>query len=129
MRKAIRTADKGRPITISNRIIDEYSENQVGTLYRKNPFSLGEDRYLTRLHLKNSSTYKFKRTPDAIAHTVAPERWPILLSQRRRRIIYIIHNLCEIVFLTGLYGSCFFSMRFIVMTNQGMLVDMSLVLR
>ncbi|KZS98103.1 glycosyltransferase family 2 protein [Sistotremastrum niveocremeum HHB9708] len=110
----IRTADKGRPIIISNRVIDEYSENNVDTLHKKNLLALGEDRYLTTLLMKNFPTFKTKFTPDAVAHTVAPDRWSVLLSQRRRWINSTIHNLCELVFLPELCGFCCFSMRFVV---------------
>ena len=110
----IRTADKGRPLIISNRIIEEYSECNVDTLHKKNLLSLGEDRYLTTLMMKHFPTFKMKFTPDAIAHTVAPDRWSILLSQRRRWINSTIHNLCELVSLSDLCGFCCFSMRFIV---------------
>ncbi|KAI5116392.1 hypothetical protein M0805_005329 [Coniferiporia weirii] len=110
----IRTADKGRPIIISNRIIDDYSEGNVDTLHKKNLFSLGEDRYLTTLLIKHFPTFRTKFTPDALAHTVAPESWTVLLSQRRRWINSTIHNLCELVFLPELCGVCCFSMRFIV---------------
>ncbi|KAF8483043.1 chitin synthase-domain-containing protein [Gautieria morchelliformis] len=110
----IRTADKGRPIIISNRIIDEYSEPNVDTLHKKNLLSLGEDRFLTTLMMKHFPTYKMKFSPDAVAHTIAPDRWSILLSQRRRWINSTVHNLCELVFLPELCGFCCFSMRFIV---------------
>lgn len=110
----IRTADKGRPIIISNRIIDDYAEGNVDTLHKKNLFSLGEDRYLTTLLTKHFPTYKLKFTPDAIAHTIAPESWSVLLSQRRRWINSTVHNLCELVTLPDLCGICCFSMRFIV---------------
>lgn len=110
----IRTADKGRPVIISSRIIDEYSENLVDTLHKKNLFSLGEDRYLTTLMMKHFPTFKTKFTPDAVAHTVAPESWRVLLSQRRRWINSTVHNLCELVFLPELFGFCCFSMRFFV---------------
>ena len=110
----LRTADKGRPIIISQRIIDDYSENLVDTLHKKNLFSLGEDRYLTTLMLKYFPAYRMKFTPDAIAHTVAPDRWAVLLSQRRRWINSTIHNLAELYFLPDLCGFCLFSMRFIV---------------
>ncbi|KAI0337964.1 glycosyltransferase family 2 protein [Trametopsis cervina] len=110
----IRTADKGRPIIISNRIIEEYSEPNVDTLHKKNLLSLGEDRYLTTLMLKHFPTFKTKFNPDALAHTVAPESWRVLLSQRRRWINSTIHNLCELVFLPELFGFCCFSMRFFV---------------
>ncbi|THH06648.1 hypothetical protein EW145_g3945 [Phellinidium pouzarii] len=113
----IRTADKGRPIIISNRIIDEYSEGNVDTLHKKNLFSLGEDRFLTTLLIKHFPTFKLKFSPDAIAHTIAPESWTVLLSQRRRWINSTIHNLCELVFLPELCGICCFSMRFIVFVD------------
>lgn len=110
----IRTADKGRPIIISNRIIDEYSEPNVDTLHKKNLLSLGEDRFLTTLLMKHFPTFKTKFTPDARAHTVAPESWRVLLSQRRRWINSTVHNLCELILLPDLFGFCCFSMRFFV---------------
>ncbi|KAG5652272.1 hypothetical protein H0H81_005583 [Sphagnurus paluster] len=110
----IRTADKGRPIIISNRIIDEYSEPNVDTLHKKNLFSLGEDRFLTTLLMKHFPTFKTKFIPDAVAHTVAPESSRILFSQRRRWINSTVHNLCELAILPELFGFCCFSMRFFV---------------
>jgi hypothetical protein len=125
----IRTADKGRPIIISNRIIDEYAEPNVDTLHKKNLFSLGEDRYLTTLLLKHFPTFKTKFCSDAICRTVAPESWRILFSQRRRWINSTVHNLCELAFLPELFGFCCFSMRFFVFIDLlGTLVcDNSLV--
>ncbi|KAF5358650.1 hypothetical protein D9758_007745 [Tetrapyrgos nigripes] len=113
----IRTADKGRPIIISNRIIDEYSEPNVDTLHKKNLFSLGEDRFLTTLLMKHFPTYKTKFNPAALARTVAPESWRVLFSQRRRWINSTVHNLCELVILPELFGFCFFSMRFFVFVD------------
>ena len=110
----IRTADKGRPIIISNRIIDEYSEPSVDTLHKKNLLALGEDRFLTTLLMKHFPTFKTKFTQDARAHTVAPESWRVLLSQRRRWINSTVHNLCELILLPELFGFCCFSMRFFV---------------
>ncbi|KIM26865.1 glycosyltransferase family 2 protein [Serendipita vermifera MAFF 305830] len=110
----IRTADKGRPLIISNRIIEEYSECNVDTLHKKNLLQLGEDRYLTTIMMKHFPLFKMKFTPDAIAHTVAPDRWSVLLSQRRRWINSTIHNLLELVSLGELCGFCCFSMRFVV---------------
>ncbi|KAF8634627.1 hypothetical protein AX15_000804 [Amanita polypyramis BW_CC] len=110
----IRTADKGRPVIISNRIIDEYAEANVDTLHKKNLFSLGEDRFLTTLMLKHFPTFKTKFNPDAVAHTIAPEAWRILFSQRRRWINSTVHNLLELVVLPELFGFCCFSMRFFV---------------
>ncbi|EIW76465.1 glycosyltransferase family 2 protein [Coniophora puteana RWD-64-598 SS2] len=110
----IRTADKGRPVIISNRIIDEYAENHVDTLHKKNLFSLGEDRFLTTLLLKHFPTFKTKFIPHAVSHTTAPESFRVLLSQRRRWINSTIHNLVELLVLPELCGFCCFSMRFFV---------------
>ncbi|KAJ3892037.1 chitin synthase [Lentinula edodes] len=113
----IRTADKGRPIIISNRVIDEYAEPNVDTLHKKNLFSLGEDRYLTTLLMKHFPTFKTKFNPDAVAHTVAPESTRVLFSQRRRWINSTVHNLCELVMLPELIGFCCFSMRIFVFVD------------
>lgn len=56
----LRTADKGRPVIISNRVIEDYSENIVDTLHKKNLLSLGEDRYLTTIMMKYFPTFKLK---------------------------------------------------------------------
>lgn len=110
----IRTADKGRPLIISNRVIDEYAESHVDTLHKKNLFSLGEDRFLTTLLMKHFPTFKTKFQPDAVARTMAPVSWRVLFSQRRRWINSTIHNLCELATLPDLCGVCCFSMRFFV---------------
>ncbi|WFD01439.1 chitin synthase [Malassezia obtusa] len=99
----IRSADKGQPLFISNRIIDDYSENRVDTLHKKNLFALGEDRYLTTLLLKHFPSFRTRFRADASATTVAPDKFSVLLSQRRRWINSTVHNLVEL-----------FSMRFIV---------------
>ncbi|ORY03392.1 hypothetical protein K493DRAFT_383515 [Basidiobolus meristosporus CBS 931.73] len=109
----IRTT-KGSPLIIATQVIEEYSENNVDTLHKKNLLSLGEDRYLTTLMLKHFPQYKMKFTPDAVCLTVAPEKWEILLSQRRRWINSTVHNLFELLFLPDLCGFCCFSMRFVV---------------
>ncbi|RKP11265.1 chitin synthase-domain-containing protein, partial [Piptocephalis cylindrospora] len=89
--------------------------NHVDTLHQKNLLHLGEDRYLTTLMLKHFPHYKLKFTPDALCQTAAPEKWSILLSQRRRWINSTIHNLWELILLPDLCGFCCFSMRFVVM--------------
>ncbi|KAJ9479525.1 putative Chitin synthase 3 (putative) [Pseudozyma hubeiensis] len=110
----IRSSDKGRPLFISNRIIDDYSENRVDTLHKKNLLHLGEDRYLTTLVLKNFPSFRTKFVADAKALTSAPDRFGVLLSQRRRWINSTVHNLAELVLMPELCGFCLFSMRFIV---------------
>lgn len=64
--------------------------------------------------MKHFPTYKMKFTPDAIARTVAPSRWNVLLSQRRRWINSTVHNLVELIALPELCGFCCFSLRFVV---------------
>jgi len=110
----LRTADKGRPIIISDDVIREYSDHNIDTLHKKNLLSLGEDRYLTTLMTKHFPTMSYKFIPDAYALTEAPSEWSVLLSQRRRWINSTIHNLAELVFLKDLCGFCCFSMRFVV---------------
>ena len=110
----LRTADKGRPLVISDKILQEYDVGDVDTLHKKNLLSLGEDRYLTTLMTKHFPYMSYKFVPDAFASTAAPETWSVLISQRRRWINSTIHNLAELVFLPELCGFCCFSMRFVV---------------
>ena len=110
----LRTADKGRPLIISDKVINDYSTCEVDTLHKKNLLSLGEDRYLTTLMTKYFPTMSYKFISDAYASTAAPETWGVLISQRRRWINSTIHNLAELVWLKDLCGFCCFSMRFVV---------------
>ncbi|KAI9887205.1 MAG: hypothetical protein M1823_000953 [Watsoniomyces obsoletus] len=110
----LRTADKGRPLIISDKVISEYSVGEVDTLHKKNLLALGEDRYLTTLMTKHFPYMSYKFIPDAYASTAAPETWSVLVSQRRRWINSTIHNLAELVFLPEMCGFCCFSMRFVV---------------
>ncbi|KAF8887281.1 chitin synthase-domain-containing protein [Gymnopilus junonius] len=91
----------------------EYAE-RMWIRCTKELFSLGEDRFLTTLLMKHFPTYKTKFQPDATAHTMAPESWRVLFSQRRRWINSTVHNLCELIILPELFGFCCFSMRFFV---------------
>lgn len=110
----LRTVDKGRPLIISDKVINDYSTCNVDTLHKKNLFSLGEDRYLTTLMTKHFPSMSYKFVPDAYASTAAPETWGVLLSQRRRWINSTVHNLVELFWLKDLCGFCCFSMRFVV---------------
>lgn len=113
----LRTADKGRPLIISDKMVKEYADNDVDTLHKKNLLSLGEDRYLTTLMTKHFPTMSYKFIPDAYASTAAPETWSVLLSQRRRWINSTVHNLVELAALKDLCGFCCFSMRFVVLVD------------
>ena len=110
----LRTADKGKPLIISDKVIEEYSDCNVDTLHKKNLLHLGEDRYLTTLMTKHFPLMSYKFVASAYAQTAAPESWSVLLSQRRRWINSTIHNLGELIFLKDLCGFCCFSMRFVV---------------
>lgn len=110
----LRTADKGKPLLISDDIVREYSDCYVDTLHKKNLLSLGEDRFLTTLMTKHFPYMSYKFVPDAYALTAAPETWSVLLSQRRRWINSTIHNLAELIWLKDMCGFCCFSMRFVV---------------
>ncbi|KAL7319392.1 hypothetical protein PS15m_002530 [Mucor circinelloides] len=113
----IRTPVKNEPLIISPKVIYDYSDNHVDTLHKKNLLHLGEDRYLTTLMMKHFPQYKMKFTAHAQCKTVAPDRWQILLSQRRRWINSTIHNLFEVILLPDLCGFCCFSMRFVVLID------------
>ncbi|KAM0472860.1 hypothetical protein ACHAPX_008537 [Trichoderma viride] len=110
----LRTAEKGKPLIISDAVIREYSVCDVDTLHQKNLLSLGEDRFLTTLMTKHFPTMQYKFLPHAQCKTAAPESWSVLLSQRRRWINSTIHNLVELMRLKDMCGFCFFGMRFIV---------------
>ncbi|KIW09037.1 uncharacterized protein PV09_00930 [Verruconis gallopava] len=110
----LRTADKGKPLIISDKVINDYSDGHVDTLHKKNLLALGEDRYLTTLMIKYFPSMSYKFVPSARALTAAPETWSILLSQRRRWINSTIHNLAELMFVHDMCGFCCFSMRFVV---------------
>ncbi|KAJ2860651.1 hypothetical protein GGH94_005386 [Coemansia aciculifera] len=109
----LRSSD-GKPLLVAKPVLDAYSELHVDTLHKKNLLSLGEDRYLTTLMMKHFPQYKLKFIQDAKCKTIAPEKWSVLMSQRRRWINSTIHNLAELMFLPNMCGFCFFSMRFVV---------------
>lgn len=107
----------GKPLFVSNAIVNGYSENRVDTLHMKNLLHLGEDRYLTTLLLKHNSRFKTKFLRHAKAWTVAPGNWSVFLSQRRRWINSTVHNLIELAPMGNMCGFCCFSMRFIVIVD------------
>jgi chitin synthase len=113
----LRTADKGKPLIISDAVIRDYSICNVDTLHKKNLLSLGEDRYLTTLMTKHFPYMSYKFIADAYCQTAAPEEWSVLLSQRRRWINSTIHNLVELMMLKDMCGFCCFSMRFVVLID------------
>ncbi|KAJ3084978.1 Chitin synthase, class 3 [Quaeritorhiza haematococci] len=102
------------PILVNPDVVEEYSENIVDTLHKKNLLLLGEDRFLTTLMLRTFPKRKMMFIPQAICRTTVPDEFKVLLSQRRRWINSTIHNLLELVRLTDLCGIFCFSMQFVV---------------
>lgn len=102
------------PILANPDIVERYSENVVETLHEKNLLLLGEDRFLSTLMLRTFPKRKQIFVPQAICKTVVPDKFKILLSQRRRWINSTIHNLFELVLVRDLCGTFCFSMQFVV---------------
>ena len=68
------------PVLANPDVVEHYSENVVDTLHKKNLFSLAEDPYLATFLLKHFPTLRTKFTPDAIAHTIAPGLWRVVVG-------------------------------------------------
>ncbi|KAJ3024210.1 hypothetical protein HKX48_004483 [Thoreauomyces humboldtii] len=103
------------PILTNPDIVEEYSENVVDTLHKKNLLLLGEDRFLTTLMLRNFPHRKMVFVPQAVCWTIVPDQFKVLLSQRRRWINSTVHNLMELVLVRDLCGTFCFSMQFVIM--------------
>ncbi|TPX32351.1 chitin synthase [Synchytrium microbalum] len=102
------------PLLANPDVVEQYSENVVDTLHKKNLLLLGEDRFLTTLMLKNFPHRKMIFVPQAVCKTVVPDSFKILLSQRRRWINSTIHNLLELILVRDLCGIFCFSMQFVI---------------
>ena len=73
-------------------LICDQAECEVDTLHKKNLYLLGEDRYLSTLMLRTFTKRKMIYVPKAVCHTVVPDSFKVLLSQRRRWINSTIHK-------------------------------------
>lgn len=102
------------PILANPDIVERYSDNVVETLHQKNLLLLGEDRYLTSLMLKTFPKRKQVFVPKAACKTIVPDKFKVLLSQRRRWINSTVHNLMELVLVKDLCGTFCFSMQFVI---------------
>ncbi|KAL4752170.1 chitin synthase D [Aspergillus terricola var. indicus] len=102
------------PILANPDIVEHYSENVVDTLHKKNLLLLGEDRYLSTLMLRTFPKRKQIFVPQAVCKTVVPDKFMVLLSQRRRWINSTVHNLMELVLVRDLCGTFCFSMQFVI---------------
>ncbi|KAJ3030381.1 hypothetical protein HDV00_008961 [Rhizophlyctis rosea] len=112
----LRTKD-GKPLLIDHNVCEDFSENEINTLHMKNLYKLGEDRYLTTIILKRFPHMKTTCVCDAKCETIVPDKWQVLLSQRRRWVNSTVHNLFELLFVRGLCGFLCCSMRFIVLID------------
>lgn len=101
------------PILGNPDIVERYSDNVVDTLHKKNLLLLGEDRYLSSLMLRTFPKRKQVFVPKAACKTVVPDKFKVLLSQRRRWINSTVHNLMELVLVKDLCGTFCFSMQFV----------------
>lgn len=102
------------PILANPDIVERYSDNVVDTLHKKNLLLLGEDRFLSSLMLRTFPKRKQIFVPKAVCKTVVPDKFSVLLSQRRRWINSTVHNLMELVLVKDLCGVFCFSMQFVI---------------
>ncbi|KAJ3370194.1 Chitin synthase, class 3 [Allomyces arbusculus] len=102
------------PVLANPDVVEEYSENVVDTLHKKNLLLLGEDRYLTTLMMRSFPKRKMVFVPQATCQTFVPDEFKVLLSQRRRWINSTIHNLMELVLVRDLCGTFCISMQFVI---------------
>ncbi|KAF5102087.1 hypothetical protein D0Z00_000547 [Geotrichum galactomycetum] len=102
------------PILANPDIVERYAENVVDTLHKKNLLLLGEDRFLSTIMLKTFPKRKQIFVPKAVCKTIVPDKFSVLLSQRRRWINSTVHNLMELVLVRDLCGVFCISMQFVV---------------
>ncbi|KAG5461695.1 MAG: chitin synthase-domain-containing protein [Olpidium bornovanus] len=105
------------PILANPDVVQEYSQNEVETLHKKNLLLLGEDRFLSTLMLRNFPKRQMVFVPQAKCKTVVPSTFRVLLSQRRRWINSTVHNLLELVLVKDLCGIACLSMQFVVLVE------------
>lgn len=102
------------PILANSEIVEKYSDNVLNSLHKKNLLLLGEDRYLTSLMLRAFPRRKQIFVPKAACKTVVPDKFKVLLSQRRRWINSTVHNLMELALVKDLCGAFCLSMQFVI---------------
>lgn len=108
------------PLLVHPDIIDRYGEciddpASYTSIHKRNLLHLGEDRYLTTLLLSQFPKRKLVFVPNAICRTVVPDKFSVLLSQRRRWINSTVHNLLQLLKVRGLCGAFCCSMHFVIL--------------
>lgn len=102
------------PLIASPDVLEDYSETTIDTLHKKNLLLLGEDRFLSTLMLRTFPRRKMLFLPQAVCHTIVPDKFSVLVSQRRRWINSTIHNLLELLLVQDLCGIFCCSMQFVI---------------
>lgn len=105
------------PMLANSDIVEKYSENVLDSLHKKNLLLLGEDRYLSSLMLRTFPRRKQVFVPKAACKTVVPDKFQVLLSQRRRWINSTVHNLMELALVKDLCGAFCLSMQFVIIVE------------
>jgi chitin synthase len=124
------------PILAQPSVCQEYSQSNPASLHEKSllelgtskekifplvllklihPDSIGEDRFLSTLMIRNFPRRKMMFCSAAKCKTLVPDTFSVLLSQRRRWICSSIHNLIELLQVPNLCGVFCCSMSFIVL--------------
>jgi chitin synthase len=103
-----------KPIIIHNKLLDEYSDVNIDTLFKKNLISLGEDRFFTTLITKYFPQGKLKYIVEAKCETTVPNKFSVIVSQRRRWNNSTITNNFYRMFIKNSCGVCCCSMNFII---------------
>ncbi|KAL7517841.1 hypothetical protein ACHAWF_000162, partial [Thalassiosira exigua] len=110
-------SDDNRPLLSCDHVYGRYATNNVESLHYKNLYHLGEDRMLTTLLLRAFPGMKLSFVPEAKYHTIVPDTFSVLLSQRRRWTNSTIHNLMELLRDAKMATVCCISMKFLVMLD------------
>ena len=107
------------PLFACDYVYKHYSRNdaEIETLHEKNLYKLGEDRMLTTLLLQKWNRMHLKYVPEAHCYTIVPDKFSVLLSQRRRWINSTFHNMLYLL-RVGLGGICCFSMKFVLILDM-----------
>ena len=107
------------PLFACDYVYKHYSKNdaEIETLHEKNLYKLGEDRMLTTLLLQKWNRMHLKYVPEAHCYTIVPDKFSVLLSQRRRWINSTFHNMLYLL-RVGLGGICCFSMKFVLILDM-----------
>lgn len=118
MYRLFERSDIPKPLFACDYVYKRYAKNdaEIETLHEKNLYKLGEDRMLTTLLLQHFPHMNLKYVPEAHCYTIVPDKFSVLLSQRRRWVNSTFHNMLYLL-RVGLGGICCCSMKFIVVLD------------